>query len=648
MASHDPMIANDILMRIFTDMQAGEIRDVDDYIAVFPDHEDTVRREHAALTAAAVEDVDDAGDDDDSDEATLTHLGSYDIVRELGRSGQATVFEAVDRGLDRAVALKVLHPRSMFSGSAAMPRFLREAEAAARLDHAHIAGVYELGQDAGHVFIAMELVSGRSLFEVIRTTSVVREGFASPAADDATLPSNIAPNRFFSWFTEIAEALAHAHDQGVVHRDIKPSNIMIDDSNRAVLLDFGLAADGTTESTNLTRTGDQMGTPAYMSPEQVRSEPTDHRTDIYSLGVALYEALTGHRLFESESRDDMFRAILNGERGNFRTALREHGNDVIAIVEVATAAEPHRRYESAAAMAADLHAVTEGRPVTVRRASMIERVVRWTKRRPAAAALVFVLTAGSLGLAGLIGRTVARRPDVERARIERRQLRTEQRLFDAYHRLIADRDAIGAVRDFRELVRETPKSVEAVAGWALALIANGANDEAVAVLDAWSAVDGGDGRGRRALATIRAQAAGDVGVVSNSATSAREDVGAGNVDADDSDDVSAFVDGMSALIRHRLAADDDDAAGAAADANIVRVACEGFRRAILRRRTARLLYDFALCHAASESNDVETAHLAADIVATRWNGRGESRQWRALAYRRADPEASRRASEGVK
>jgi serine/threonine-protein kinase len=206
----------------------------------------------------------------------------YEIERELARGGMADVFLARDQLLDRPVAVKVLFPEFARDPSF-VERFRREAQNAASLNHPNIAAVYDWGQERGTYYIVMEFVEGRSLRDIIRT--------------DGPLPA-VAAARITS---ELADALAFAHRNGVVHRDVKPGNVLITANGQVKLTDFGIAANQFDANQGLTQTGSVMGTATYFSPEQAQGHPVDGRSDVYSLGVVLYEVLAGVPPFTGES-----------------------------------------------------------------------------------------------------------------------------------------------------------------------------------------------------------------------------------------------------------------------------------------------------------------------------------------------------------
>src|SRR3954447_2780917 len=204
----------------------------------------------------------------------------YEIDREIARGGMAEVYLARDQSLNRPVALKALFPEYAREPSF-VERFRREAQAAANLNHPNIVAIYDWGQESGTYFIVMEYVEGRSLRDLIRSEGRLEAGQAA----DIT--------------AEIASALAFAHRSGVVHRDVKPGNVLLTRSGTVKVTDFGIARAGTSDG--LTQTGSVMGTATYFSPEQAQGLAVDGRSDVYSLGVVLYEMVTGVAPFSGDA-----------------------------------------------------------------------------------------------------------------------------------------------------------------------------------------------------------------------------------------------------------------------------------------------------------------------------------------------------------
>ena len=261
-------------------------------------------------------------------------LGRYSILEPLGSGGMGVVYRAHDEMLDRAVAIKTLTP-GMFTGDAARSRFRKEALALAKLSHAHIAAVYDVGQQDGVDYIVMECVPGQSLAAKLKS---------------GPLP----PSEATSIAVQIAQALEEAHEHDVVHRDLKPANVMMTPRGQAKVLDFGLAKLLATDATqSLMETGGVVGTPLYMSPEQAHGQNLDARTDLWSLGVIYYESLTGTPPFQAENSLSVLRAIID-ETPRPPSKLRvELPAQTDRIVARALEKNPARRYQSAAEFARD-------------------------------------------------------------------------------------------------------------------------------------------------------------------------------------------------------------------------------------------------------------------------------------------------------
>jgi serine/threonine protein kinase len=261
-------------------------------------------------------------------------LGKYQIVGEIGRGGMAVIYKAWQPSLGRYVALKVLSP-FLQKDKDFIARFHREARAAAKLNHPNIVNILDAGEAEGINYIAMEYIDGESLRDILARGRL-----------DATTAASIV--------AQIASALDYAHSQGVVHRDIKPSNILIDRRGRVVLTDFGIAR--AVGFSRLTQTGALVGTPEYMSPEQAEGLEIDHRTDIYSLGVVLYNMLTGRVPFEGTTPQ----AVLYGhvhKRPTPPSQLNPRiSRDVEAVVLRALAKNKARRYQRAGELASALQA----------------------------------------------------------------------------------------------------------------------------------------------------------------------------------------------------------------------------------------------------------------------------------------------------
>lgn len=283
-------------------------------------------------------------------------LGHFRVLAEIGAGGMGVVYRARDEQLDRDVALKVL-PAASFNDQAARVRLVREARLASRLNHPHICTVYEAGESDDQAFIAMELVEGRPLSDVL-------------SAGPLPLPE------VFRHGVQLADALAHAHERQVVHRDLKSANIVITPDGRAKVLDFGLATRqrGEDVALEVTRTQDSLsapgtiaGTLAYMAPEQLRGQPADARSDIWALGVVLYEMASGARPFRGQTSYELSSAILNQPPEPLRaTTSGAPPAQLQSVVDRCLQKDPARRYQSAAEVKAALEALQSAPVAAVR------------------------------------------------------------------------------------------------------------------------------------------------------------------------------------------------------------------------------------------------------------------------------------------
>ncbi len=259
-----------------------------------------------------------------------TRLGKYEIQAEIGRGGMGTVYKGYDPGLDRYVAVKVLAPHLVWEQEF-VERFLREARAAARLKHANVVTIHDVGQEAGWYYFVMEYLEGQTLTEVIQ--------------ERGPLP----PDEVLSILRPLADALDYAHHRGLVHRDVKPGNVIVSPAGPATLTDFGIAR--AARETRLTRTGTIVGTPEYMSPEQAKGLAVNARSDQYSLAVAAYEMLSGRVPFEAESTLALLHKIVYDPLPPICQVKPDLPAGVEPVMKKALAKEPGDRYEKMSAFA---------------------------------------------------------------------------------------------------------------------------------------------------------------------------------------------------------------------------------------------------------------------------------------------------------
>jgi len=328
-------------------------------------------------------------------------LGDFRLLSRLGGGGMGVVYRARQESLDREVALKLLRPDQLYFPSA-HERFHREAQAVARLQHSGIVPIYTVGEHEGVPYFAMELVRGCTLAEVLagvdgrdpaRLTG--RDVYAVVAGRlglDAEAPADppMGPPFGASWvdaclhvLRQVAVALGHAHERGVLHRDLKPSNVLLQPDGRALLCDFGLSSDASLD--RMTREGSHLGTLPYMSPEQASgSSAVDATSDVYGLGVTMYELLTLELPYAGESTARTLALIERGEPAPIRARNRTVGADVETVCLAAMERDRARRYPDARAFAADLSALLERRPIRARPPGPWLRLRRAVQRRPAA------------------------------------------------------------------------------------------------------------------------------------------------------------------------------------------------------------------------------------------------------------------------
>jgi serine/threonine protein kinase len=325
-----------------------------------------------------------------------TTLGDFELLREVGHGGMGIVLLARQKSLKRLVAVKVLNA-TVASTTRGVNRFQHETTSAGRLSHPNIVQLLEAGTDRGMRFFAMEWMAGGTLYERIEARRRERAE-AARRADTPALRSAIEPSLRAT--LQIAEALAYIHEHGVIHRDVKPQNILFDDKGTAHLADFGLARDD--EASSLSRTGDIAGTPHYLSPEQALAKriTIDHRTDIYSLGVVLYESLSLVKPFDGKTLEQVLFAISFREPKWLRKVDPRIPKDVETVCHKAIEKNPNRRFATAREFDDDLRRLLNHEAPVACPPSPVSRILRGVRRHRVACALVGCAVVAVAGAAG--------------------------------------------------------------------------------------------------------------------------------------------------------------------------------------------------------------------------------------------------------
>ena len=361
----------------------GEQPQASDYESRFPDHKAAISK----FMTAQAEDVPSA-ESDSGDELTASfageraigdiydmtvtgRFGDYDLLSKIAHGGMGVVYKARQRNLDRTVAIKMILA-GQFANESSVKRFHAEARSAAMLKHPNIVAIYDVGEHDGQHYFSMEYIEGNSL---------------SARVLEAPLSNREAAK----YTKQIAGAMQYAHNQGVFHRDLKPSNVLLDSKQRALVTDFGVAK-STGSDGGLTTTGDVIGTPRYMPPEQAAGDlqKMDARSDVYSIGAILYFAVTGRPPFQAASFVETIRQVVEHEPTPLRQINPDVSRDLETISLKCLEKNPVRRYQSAQELADDLDRFLNRRPIQARPVSRLERVAKWARRRPAIAGLVAV------------------------------------------------------------------------------------------------------------------------------------------------------------------------------------------------------------------------------------------------------------------
>ena len=314
----------------------------------------------------------------------LVRVGDYELLQEIARGGMGVVYRARQVSLNRTVAVKMILA-AQFAGPDAVQRFRAEAASAARLQHPNIVGMHEVGKHEGSQFFSMDYIEGRNL------STICREG-------------PVPPREAARWCQSIASAIHFAHDQGILHRDLKPSNVLIDSVGNPHVTDFGLAKE-LGGGSDLTQSGQVLGSPNFMPPEQARGRTRElGRTgDVYSLGAILYHLLTGRPPHVAPTMAETLHAVLNSEVPSPRLINPGTLEDLETICLKCLEKEPDRRYPTAAELAEELGRFLADEPIRARPVGRLGKARRWCRRRPAVAGLLAGLILVSLaGMAGIL------------------------------------------------------------------------------------------------------------------------------------------------------------------------------------------------------------------------------------------------------
>lgn len=598
-----------------------------DLIRPMLEHAEEAERDDRTVAAAAP----------GTDAAPLRRIGDLEIGREIGRGGMGVVYEAFDRVLKRRVAVKLLLRGSTMSASSIV-RFRREAQLAAGLSHPSIVPVFSFGEAAEQLYLAMELVPSVSLADVLSelrrsrrhdpddrqgpaTAAELREmgpgelGAVVTAAIRARFPDTSVldmpaadsyEHAVVRLLHQVAEALAHAHDRGIVHRDVKPANVLIAGAGSAFLTDFGLAC--VQDDPRVTRPGDSPGTPQYMAPEQVDEKlgALGPATDVFALGVTLYEALTLRRAFPGDTLPAVLYAVRHHDPIDPIAHNPNVAPDLVAILRRALQKDPAGRYPSAREFGEDLAAYLRGDPVRARPLAWRDRLVRRIRRSPWQVVAVLLLLIGTpVVITSWIARAnIGSQAKVGEAVLLERWI--DERLAEGF-REAGEGDLAAASACFEAILERVPGSDVGIAGMSVLARRQG-DQQALAVLEQHPSAVAGNTALRRRRAALLAR------IGDPAADSAARDLPSDLVDFD------AFLAGYGLLELGHDGRTDDFAA-----------ARRMLHRACVTASRPRPLYYFEWLHAAAHDRHGEDVDSAIAAILRLWPDDATGLFWVAFA-----------------
>ncbi len=465
MENRETAIVAELLEDYLTRIEAGETIDLDTFLT---DHQDVAPRVRDCLASLQLvktvsAEVEPEFHDTVQDEPQIHHIGEYKILRELGRGGMGVVYEAQQLSLDRRVALKVL-PFAALLDERQLQRFKSEARAAASLKHPNIVSIHAVGCEKSVHFYAMELIEGHNLAFVIQQVHADGKMASADGHCEQTVPiaqlstqRDSRPNEFYRSVARLgiqaAGALQFAHDQGIVHRDVKPENLLLDRNGQLHITDFGLAMVG--DGLNLTVSEDMVGTLRYMSPEQIEGgDAVDARTDVYSLGLTLFELIAGQPAFDAKNHAALLKRITESEPPSLRTICPGVPVDLATIVHKAIARDAVDRYRSASELSNDLNAFLDLRPIRARPSTQVDRIKRFSKRNPllvAALGTAFVLMTLLAGVSSLLAWNFSSQATAEATRLAEANVKARLQRIALYARGMQAAKRMADERNLMEL-----------------------------------------------------------------------------------------------------------------------------------------------------------------------------------------------------